>query len=407
MKKVAIIGGGPAGIMAAITAARNGAEVILIEKNKQLGKKLLLTGKGRCNITNNQEDNKKIIEQFGKNGKFLFSALHQFNTGDAIKFFNDLGLATKVERGQRVFPQSDKAFDVLNVLQKELKRNKVKLLLDTKVIEFVKQNNSIDKIVTSSGEIIVDEYIIATGGLSYPLTGSTGDGYAWALELGHQIVKLRPSLVPILVQEWFLRELEGLSLKNVKISIFEAQKCLDSQFGEALFTSKSISGPIIIDLSKKVGELLPRILKLSIDFKPALTQNELDLRLQKDFKEFNNKLFKNSLNKLLPKKLIPVIIKLSKIDPEKQVNRINKLERFALINLLKNFQLNVKGLDDFNHAIITCGGIDIKEVDPKTMRSKIINNLLFAGEILDLDGPTGGYNLQECWSTGYVAGSHI
>lgn len=394
-------------MMAAITAARNGAEVILIEKNKQLGKKLLLTGKGRCNITNNQEDNKKIIEQFGKNGKFLFSALHQFNTGDAIKFFNDLGLATKVERGQRVFPQSDKAFDVLNVLQKELKRNKVKLLLDTKVIEFVKQNNSIDKIVTSSGEIIVDEYIIATGGLSYPLTGSTGDGYAWALELGHQIVKLRPSLVPILVQEGFLRELEGLSLKNVKISIFEAQKCLDSQFGEALFTSKSISGPIIIDLSKKVGELLPRILKLSIDFKPALTQNELDLRLQKDFKEFNNKLFKNSLNKLLPKKLIPVIIKLSKIDPEKQVNRINKLERFALINLLKNFQLNVKGLDDFNHAIITCGGIDIKEVDPKTMRSKIINNLLFAGEILDLDGPTGGYNLQECWSTGYVAGSHI
>jgi len=404
---VAIIGGGPAGMMAAIVASRRGASVVLIEKNKQLGAKLLLTGKGRCNITSSISDDRQFIKALGKNGVFLFSGLSKFNCADAVKFFNDLELETKVERGQRVFPKSDKAYDVLRVLMKELKKQKVAILLNTKALRLERRENQITKILTSQGEIMAQNVIIASGGLSYPATGSTGDGYNWAKSLSHEIIEPRPCLVPIIVKENFIKQLEGLSLKNVKISLKQNNKIIDERFGEALFTGNGMSGPIILDLSKTVGENLPSKLTLTIDFKPALDEKELDARLQNDFQEFNNKLFKNSLNKLLPKKLIPIFVRLSGIDENKQVNKISKVERQKLLKLFKNFELEIVGLDNFENAIITCGGVNLKEIDQKTMKSKIIDNLYFCGEILDLDGPTGGYNLQICWTTGYVAGSSV
>ncbi len=402
---VAVIGGGSAGMIAAGRAGEIGSSVVLIEKNKSLGIKLLITGKGRCNITNKRDGLKEIINRFGKNGKFLFSAFSKFGVDETINFFESKGLKTKIERGGRVFPVSNKSRDVLDVLIKYLKKSHVNVKTNSKVKKIIKKGHRIEKIILVSGEeIIADNFIICTGGKSHPITGSTGDGYKWAEKIGHTIVKLSPSLVPVIVKERYVKDLEGLSLKNVDISIYKDEKKISSRFGEAIFTANGMSGPIILDISKEVGEELPGDIRMQIDFKPALDFVKLDKRIQRDFEKGPKKLFKNSLNELLPKKLIPVIIRLSGIDPNKKVNSITKEERRRLLHLLKEFSLGIKGLETFKKAIITTGGINLSEVDQKTMKSKLIDNLYFAGEILNVDGPTGGYNLQVCWTTGYIAG---
>ncbi|HCC23390.1 TPA: aminoacetone oxidase family FAD-binding enzyme [Candidatus Falkowbacteria bacterium] len=403
---VLVIGGGPAGMMAAGRAAENGAKVILLEKNNRLGVKLLITGKGRCNITNADSNIRNLVEKYGKNGRFLFSALNSFGVDDIIRFFADRGVAIKVERGSRVFPVSDVSMDVLNALIDYLKQGKVKVQTKAEVKEIVAENGNIDKVKLQSGEEIkAGKYIIATGGKSYPATGSTGDGYRWLEKLGHTILKPEPSLVPVVTKENIVRDLEGLSLKKVEISVYQEKKKQDSRFGEAIFTGNGLSGPIILDMSKKIAELLNNgSVKMRIDFKPALTSQNLDKRIQEDFKKYQNKQFKNALDDLLPQKMIPVVIRLSKIDPVKQVNVVTKEERGRIIKLLKEFELEISKTEGFERAIVTAGGVDLKEVEPKTMKSKVIDNLYLAGEILNLDGPTGGYNLQVCWSTGYAAG---
>ncbi|HPA25611.1 MAG TPA: NAD(P)/FAD-dependent oxidoreductase [bacterium] len=411
-----VIGGGPAGMMAAGRAAENGAHVLLLEKNKQLGVKLLITGKGRCNITNAEPELKKFINQYGSNGKFLYSALNKFSPEETIIFFNNLGVATKIERGQRVFPVSNRADAVLLALIKYLNKNQVEIKLNTKVEKIVssrvlgtRDQNRIEKIILNDDqELRAKKYLMATGGKSYPATGSDGAGFKWLEKMGHHIIEPRPALVGIVGQENWLKDLEGLSLKNVTISVYQNNKKMDSRFGEAIFTAGGLSGPIILDMSKKIAELLEKgQVSLKIDFKPALDEKTLDQRIQSDFLSFKNKMFKNSLAWLLPQKMIALIIKLSGIETEKKVNMISKLERQKILDLLKNFTLQVKKTAGFGSAIITAGGVDLKEVDPETMHSKIINNLILAGEILDLDGPTGGFNLQVCWSSGYVAGENI
>lgn len=407
-KKIVVIGGGPAGMIAAGRAAELGVSVVLLEKNQELGIKLLITGKGRCNITNNSDDTRVLVNKFGKNGNFLFSSLHKFGVGAVVAFFEGRGLKTKVERGNRIFPVSDSSRDVLEELIKYMREGKVEIRKNSEVEKIVKKDNKIEKIVLTSGEeIVADRYVIATGGKSYPATGSTGDGFRWLEDMGHIVHKPIPALVPIVVREKIVRELEGLSLKNVEISIVKNNKKIDSRFGEALFTRDGMSGPIILDISKRISEELPAKMDLKIDFKPALDFKMLDERIQRDFSENSNKLFRNSLNQLLPQKLIPVIIKMSRIDEDKKVNLITREERKKLIHLLKEFTLSVKGVTGFSKAIITAGGVTLSEVDPKTCKSKLIDNLYIVGEVLDLDGPTGGYNLQVCWSTGYTAGEAV
>lgn len=402
---VAVIGGGPSGLIAAGRAGELGARVIIIERNDILGKKLLMTGNGRCNLTQAEFDLRKLVEKFGENGKFLFSSLSVFGTKETIEFFNKLGLETKVERGGRVFPASDDSHDVLNTLIKYIERNNVKIRLNSKVTDIQKEEDKISYILIGEDKIFADRYIISTGGKSYPGTGSTGDGYKWATKLGHSITELSPSLVPVKISDDWVKELQGLSLKNVELNIYQNNKKQDSFFGEMLFTHFGISGPIVLSASKQIGQLLKKgEVKVSIDLKPALDFTKLDKRILRDFQEYQNKLFKNSLKDLLPQKLIPIIIKLSGIDPDKQVNSITREERHRVVSLLKKLDMNVSGLLGFDYSLVTSGGINIKEIDPKTMRSKLIKNLYFAGEIIDIDGPTGGYNLQMCWTTGYIAG---
>ena len=416
MYDVIVIGGGPAGMIAAGRAGQLGQSVLLIEKNKELGIKLSITGKDRCNVTHFTEDKNELIDAYGKNGRFLYSSLAGFSNLDVIDFFEEGRVKMKVERGNRVFPVSDKSSDIRQALSNFLIQSKVEVRTRERVTGIksssTEDGETISQVSLSSGERIkAKKYIITTGGLSYPATGSTGDGYDWARELGHTIIKPRPALSPIIVRNWFTSELEGLSLRNIELSIFKDNKKVDSKFGEMLFTRMGISGPVVLDLSKKVGELLGEIKKdeegivLKLDLKPALDFARLDQRIQRDFQAGNNKQFKNILENLLPKKLIPVIIKMSKIDPEKQVNVITKKERKTLIKLLKGFPLKPEKLLGFEKAIVTTGGIDLKEVDSKTMQSRLVSNLYFAGEVLDLDGPTGGYNLQIAWSTGYAAGN--
>lgn len=405
---VAVIGGGSAGMMAAGRAAELGAKVVLIEKNPSLGKKLLITGKGRCNITQAEFDDKEIIKKFGKNGKFLFSSLAAFGPEEAIAFFEARGVKTKIERGGRVFPVSDKSVDVLKVLQKYLDDNEVQVIYDAQVVDFKVEDKEIKSIELKNRIILADKFIIATGGKSYPVTGSTGDGYVWAEKLGHKIIRTAPALVPVRIVEEWVKDAQGLSLKNVEMKVWQNNKKQDSRFGEMLFTHFGVSGPIVLDLSKKIGELLEKgEVILSIDLKPALTHEQLDARLKRDFQENQNKDFKNYLPELLPQKLIDIIINLSGIDPHKKINFVTKDERKNLINLLKDLRLTAIDTTGYNQAIVTSGGVDTHEVDSKTMRSRIIENLYFAGEILDLDGPTGGYNLQMCWSTGFAAGTHV
>ncbi len=402
---VAIIGGGPAGMMSAIWASEKGARVVLLEKNNSLGVKLLITGKGRCNITNYREDERELIGKYGDKGKFLFSSFFAFGVQDVLDFFKDLGVDTKVERGNRVFPVSDRSQDVLNALLRKLRDNNVQIKTNKAVQKIVKKNDIIEKIVLFDGEnIYANKFIVATGGKSYPTTGSNGDGYLWLKKLGHTIIKPRPILTPIICRENFIKDLEGLSLKNIKIKLLKDNKKINSLFGEALFTRNGMSGPVILNLSRDIMESDKEKYQLAIDFKPALSMEMIEKRILRDFQQFNNKQFKNSLTKLLPQKLIPIIVRLSKINPNKQVNLITKAERKRLLELFKNFPLEVVKLYGFEKAIITKGGVNLKEVNPKTMQSRIVDNLYLVGEILDLDGPTGGYNLQICWSTGYIAG---
>ncbi len=413
--KVVVIGGGPAGMMAAITSAENGNEVILLEKNKSLGKKLLITGKGRCNITSSLPM-EEFIKNTPGNGMFLYGAFNRFTNQDIINFLNKQGLKVKEERGNRIFPVTDKSIDVLNCFERKLKSFKnVKIMYETHVQEILVKENVVIGVKCQNQNIVkADKVILATGGKSYPLTGSTGDGYEMARNLGHTITKIRPSLVPLETYEKDLHQsLQGLSLRNVKIKLVDENKNkqIYEDFGEMLFTHFGVSGPVILSGSahlvryKNIEELLGnKKIKLIIDLKPALTDEKLDDRILRDFDEFKNKNFKNSLDKLLPQKLIPVIIERSGINPEKQVNSITKQERMELVKLLKEFKVTIKNFRRIEDGIITAGGVSIKEVNPKTMESKLISGLYFAGEILDVDSYTGGFNLQIAYSTGFVAG---
>ena len=414
--KVVVIGGGPAGMMAAITSAENENEVILLEKNKSLGKKLLITGKGRCNITSSlpMED---FIKNTPGNGMFLYSAYNKFTNQDIISFLKKQGLDVKEERGNRIFPVTDKSQDVLNCFEKKLKNLKnVKIMYEMPVSEIlINEEKRITGVKCKNGAIIkAEKVILATGGKSCPLTGSTGDGYEMAKKLGHTITKIKPSLVPLETYEQDLhKSLQGLSLRNVKIKMVDTckNKTIYEDFGEMLFTHFGVSGPVILSGSahlvryKNIDELLKnKKIKLLIDLKPALTEEKLNDRILRDFEEFKNKNFKNSLDKLLPQKLIPVIIERSGINPDKQVNSITKQERIQIVKLLKEFEVTIKNFRRIEDGIITAGGISIKEVNPKTMESKLISGLYFAGEILDVDSYTGGFNLQIAYSTGFVAG---
>jgi predicted Rossmann fold flavoprotein len=408
--RIIVIGGGPAGMMAAIQAARRGYPVILLEKNEKLGKKLYITGKGRCNLTN-ACDTDKLFDNIVTNPKFLYGAFYSCNNFDTINFFEEIGLKTKVERGDRVFPQSDKSSDVLSVLLKELKRLKVDIRYHSEVTEILVKNNAFSGVRIKGYDQVLTgkKVIIATGGLSYPSTGSTGDGYRFAKSLGHTVTKLHPALVPLNVEEVdIVKKLQGLSLKNIHINITSKKKVIYSDFGELLFTHFGVSGPVILSAS---SYLIPYMdnhdLVLSIDLKPALTKEQLDARILRDFAEFSNKQYKNALDQLLPHKLIQVIIALSKIEPEKKVNLITKEERERLVELLKDLKFHITGLRGYNEAVITQGGVQVKEINPSTMESKLVSNVFFAGEVLDVDALTGGFNLQIAWSTAYLAGNAV
>lgn len=402
---VAVVGGGPAGMMAGGTAASLGANVVLAEKNRRTGRKLLLTGKGRCNITNADYDPQSFLGRFGKQGRYLHSALSSFGVEDAMNFFEERGLPLKIERGNRVFPESDSAADVARVLRDYMDEHGVRIMAGIEIREMKCDKGHIASIIADECMIVARQYILCTGGLSYPSTGSTGAGLDYARNIGHTIVTPRPSLVPVILREKWAGELEGLSLRNVSVSLFHGGKKSAEEFGEALFTSNGMSGPVIIDLSREIGKLLPGTCELAIDLKPALDHRALDQRVQRDFRENPNRLFKNSMGRLLPASLIPVIVRLSRIDPDKKVNIISGEERKRLVSLLKDLRAGVAGIEGFDKAIITAGGVSLDEIDMRTMRSRIIDNLYFSGEILDIDGPTGGYNLQVCWSTGHCAGA--
>lgn len=410
MGKVYVIGGGASGMIAAIEAAKNGHDVHLLEKNEKLGKKLYITGKGRCNLTN-ACDRDTFFQNVISNPKFLFGAFHQFTTDDVIEFFEQLGLRTKIERGNRVFPLSDKSSDVISALRIELQRLGVDIHYKSDVSDILYKNESFHglRLRDSDKELLGDAVIIATGGLSYPLTGSTGDGFEFAKRVGHNITALYPSLVPIYVSETYIKDLMGLSLKNIEITVKSGKKEIYKDFGELVFTHFGVSGPVVLSTSRHIIPYLNKKdkLTLSIDLKPALSTQQLDARILRDFEEFKNKQFKNSLNHLLPNKLIDVIIRLSCINPDKQVNSITKEERLNLVELLKNFTLNIDKLGPFSQAVITKGGVSVKEIDPSTMESKLIKNMYFVGEVLDLDALTGGFNLQIAWSTGYLAGKSV
>lgn len=411
MSKVVVIGGGAAGMMAAITAARKGLRVTLIEKNEKLGKKLFITGKGRCNITN-AGDSEDLFNSIVTNKKFMYSSLNGFSNYDVLGFFDELGLPIKIERGNRVFPESDHSSDVIAALNKELRRQKVDVRLNTAVKDIIIKDNIACGVVTVFGNVEekldADYVIVATGGNSYQSTGSTGDGYKLARKSGHDVTSILPALVPFTVKEEWEADLQGLSLKNISITVYDGQKELYNDFGEMLFTHFGVSGPVILSASSFVaGKLKDKNLKLVIDLKPALSFEQLDERILRDFDEEKNKSFKNSLDKLLPKKLIPIVVMLSGIDGNKKVNEITRAERQGLVKLLKEFELTLTGLRGFNEAIITQGGVNVKQINPTTMESKLVKHLLFAGEVLDVDAVTGGFNLQIAWSTGYAAGSHL
>lgn len=405
MSNVIVVGGGAAGMMAAVFAARNGQKVQLLEKNEKLGKKLFITGKGRCNITN-AADIEELFSAVMSNPKFLYSGFYNFTNQQVIDFFEELGVQTKVERGGRVFPVSDHSSDVIAAFSRELKTLGVSVSLHTQVKELLCEENKVCGVLLTNGKRIKsDAVIVATGGISYPSTGSTGDGYRIAKDAGHKVTELLPSLVPMEVKQWYAKELQGLSLRNIEIRITDGKKKLYEEFGEMLFTHYGVTGPVILSASSVIGKTLrKKELTLHIDLKPALSEEQLDKRILREFEANHNKQYKNSIDSLFPAKLKPVIIELSEIEPEKKVNEITKEERLRLVHLVKDFTMTLTGLRGYNEAIITKGGVSVKEIDPGTMESKKIKGLYFAGEVLDLDAVTGGYNLQIAWSTGYLAG---
>lgn len=404
MAKVIVIGAGPAGIMASISASKN-HDVILLDGNDRVGKKLFITGKGRCNVTN-VKDISEFFDYIYGNPHFLYSALYSYTNEDTISFFENQGIKLKAERGGRIFPVSDKSSDIIKGLSNELKNSNVEVRLNSKVTNIISKDNRIVSVeINNSQKISGDHFIIATGGASYPLTGSRGEGQQFAKKLGHSIIDLKPSLVPIELDEDWLPELMGLSLKNISLNLLKNNKSLYKDQGEMLFTRFGMTGPLVLKASRFIMDNSKYIAVL--DLKPALEISELDKRIQKDFIKYQNKDFKNSLDDLLPQKIIPLIIRLSGIPEDKKVNVITKEERRNLVHILKNIKMNIKGLRPLNEAIVTAGGVNTLEIDPSTMKSKIISNLSFAGEVIDVDAFTGGYNVQIALSTGYLAGTNI
>lgn len=405
MKKVIVIGGGAAGMMAACMAAVEGAHVTLLEKNEKTGKKIYITGKGRCNLTNACQ-REEFLENVITNPKFLYSAFAQLDNQAVMNFFEKAGCRLKTERGDRVFPVSDHSSDVIAALNGELKKNRVQVMLHTEVSELLLEEGSIKGVLLSDGKKLhADAVIIATGGRSYESTGSTGDGYRFAKQAGHTIKDLRPSLVPFVVKEEWCKKLQGLSLKNVAVTLKKEKKKIYEGFGEMLFTHYGVSGPLILSASSfYTAKYNGQEALLTIDLKPAMDREQLDKRILRDFEENAGKQFKNALDKLLPAKLIPVMVELSGIDPHKKTNEVTKKERSRLLELFKELKLTVNGCRGYGEAIITGGGVNVKEIDPKTMGSRLVNGLYFAGEVMDVDALTGGFNLQIAWSTGALAG---
>ena len=410
MKRVVVIGGGAAGLMAAVIAGREGAKVTLLEKMNYVGKKMGITGKGRCNITN-ACDMSDFIKNTPGNGKFLYGAYERFTNEDLLQLLHDAGLETKVERGGRVFPASDSALDVRNTFMKLMKHYGVDVHLEEPVKKILVNDDVVTGVVTDKETYHADAVVIATGGKSYPATGSTGDGYILAAQVGHKITDIRPSLVPIVTEESWVKDLMGLSLRNVELSVVAKNKVQAKMFGEMMFTHFGITGPIVLSLSHTVGKLMRKknigTIGLDINLKPALSPETLDKRLQKDFELYSKKQLINGMKDLLPSRLIPLIIELAGIDPQKPINQISKEERQQIGYMLQHMPLTVKGLRPVEEAIVTAGGISLKEFNPKTMESKLVKGLYGAGEVLDIDAFTGGYNLQAAFSTGYVAAMHI
>ena len=410
MKRVVVIGGGAAGLMAAVIAGREGAKVRLLEKMNYVGKKMGITGKGRCNITN-ACDMSDFIKNTPGNGKFLYGAYERFTNEDLLQLLHDAGLETKVERGGRVFPASDSALDVRNTFMKLMKHYGVDVHLEEPVKKLLVDDGVVTGVVTDKETYHADAVVIATGGKSYPATGSTGDGYILAAQVGHKITDIRPSLVPIVTEESWVKDLMGLSLRNVELSVVAKNKVQAKMFGEMMFTHFGITGPIVLSLSHTVGKLMRKknigTIGLDINLKPALSPETLDKRLQKDFDLYSKKQLINGMKDLLPSRLIPLIIELAGIDPQKPINQISKEERQQIGYMLQHMPLTVKGLRPVEEAIVTAGGISLKEFNPKTMESKLVKGLYGAGEVLDIDAFTGGYNLQAAFSTGYVAAMHI
>lgn len=410
MKRVVVIGGGAAGLMAAVIAGREGAKVTLLEKMNYVGKKMGITGKGRCNITN-ACDMSEFIKNTPGNGKFLYGAYERFTNEDLLQLLHDAGLETKVERGGRVFPASDSALDVRNIFMKLMKHYGVDVHLEEPVKKLLVDDSVVTGVVTDKETYHADAVVIATGGKSYPATGSTGDGYVLAAQVGHKITDIRPSLVPIVTEESWVKDLMGLSLRNVELSVVAKNKVQAKMFGEMMFTHFGITGPIVLSLSHTVGKLMRKknigTIGLDINLKPALSPETLDKRLQKDFDLYSKKQIINGMKDLLPSRLIPLIIELAGIDPQKPINQISKEERQQIGYMLQHMPLTVKGLRPVEEAIVTAGGISLKEFNPKTMESKLVKGLYGVGEVLDIDAFTGGYNLQAAFSTGYVAAMHI
>ncbi|MBI5048926.1 MAG: NAD(P)/FAD-dependent oxidoreductase [Deltaproteobacteria bacterium] len=405
IKKVIVIGGGAAGIMAAGRAAELGADVTLLEKMKSLGIKISITGKGRCNLTSG-EDMDKFIEAFGPNGKFLINVFAKFFSHDLINFFESIGIKTILERGQRIFPLSGSAKDVVRAMVTYLNKEGVKIITGTTVNKILAQDNKVIGVDTDKGVFYGDAAILATGGASYPETGSTGDGYAMAKKLGHTIIPIRPALVPLEVKEAYVKELQGLALNNVLASVYLNGDKVAEAFGEMLFTHFGLSGPIILTLSKTVVDSLAHgKVEISIDIKPAVSREKLDARFLREIKEHGNKNIDNLLKNLLPQSMIPVIIKLAGISPDKKVHQLTAQERAELVSILKDTKFTITRSRPMQEAIVTAGGISIKEIDPKTMESKIVKGLYICGEIIDVDAKTGGYNLQAAFSTGWAAGT--
>ena len=404
VNKIGIIGGGPSGIIAAGIAASRGLDVTLIEKNEKIGKKLFITGKGRCNITNAApiED---FFENIITNKHFLYSSLYSFTNDDILNLLNEFGVKTKIERGNRVFPESDKSSDVIKALTLFINKYNVNIMLESKVDSIIHSNGTF-LVKIGDSELKFDKLIIATGGKSYPTTGSSGDGYIFAKRMGHKIIPLKSSLVPIEINASWIKDLQGLSLKNVTLKTYGDNNLIHEEFGEMIFTHFGISGPIVLSSSTFMHGNYRKI-KLSIDLKPALDYEKLDNRILRDFKIYNNKQLKNSLNDLLPQRLIPWVIEYSKISPEKIVNQISKEERTQLVASIKDFYMDFKSFRPIEEAIVTSGGVSTKEINPSTMESKLIPNLFFAGEIIDVDALTGGFNLQIAYSTGYLAGMNV